>query len=146
MADRFRSYQEAMFWDYDLIDWCDHKYINKTNKHQMSDVRLNEVDNEVNYWQESPYEYQVGTSHKEMVLLCTKEFNETQVEWFDFFSEYRFTYRMYLDDLPSATVIKRNKSTHKREVQYHEGVPVGFWNDTTGKSSLVNHLEITVLL
>jgi len=88
----------------------------------------------------------MGVSHEGTKILCTKDFNETQIEWFEFFSEYRFTYRLYLDDLPSATVIKRNKETHKREMQYHEGVPVGFWNETTGKASIVNHLEITVLL
>ena len=146
MVDRLRSYQEAMFWDFDLIEWCDRPYQNKTNKHHMKDIRLDETNNEVNFWQESPYEFEMGTSHNGMQVMCTKAYNDTQIEWFEFFSEYRFTYRLYLDDLPSATVIKRDKKTHKREVVYHEGVPVGFWNETTGKASLVNHLEITVLL
>ena len=145
MVDRLRSYQEAMFWDYDLIDWCDRGQ-NKTNRHQMTDIRLDDVNNEVNFWQESPYEYQMGINHTGMVNLCAKKYNDTQIEWFEFFTEYHFTYRLYLDDLPSATVLARNVKDHKEKINYHEGVPIGVWDEKTGKGFIVNHLEITVLL
>jgi len=56
---------------------------------------------------------------------------------------HRYTYRLYLDDLPSATVKKHNfKNKDTKDVGYHEGVPVGF---SSGANSYIsNELEFTV--
>lgn len=53
-----------------------------------------------------------------------------------------YTYKLYIDDLPSATV-SRNPKNHT-EVDYFEGIPVGLYSSTTDMVIIFNHLNITV--
>ena len=48
-------------------------------------------------------------------------------------------YTLYLDGLPSATIIKGKDN---KELDYFEGIPIGRYEN--GEKIIYNHLEITV--
>jgi hypothetical protein len=84
-----------------------------------------------------------------MVQMCTMNLGISELNDFTSFIQNKFTYRLELDGLPSATVIKRNKykdPTKGDVVKYHEGIPIGLWSEKSQKSFFFNHLEITVLV
>ena len=57
-------------------------------------------------------------------------------------NDYR--YRLYLDDLPSATM-ERNDETGEFEPDYDDGVPIGIFDEDSGRILIYNHLVMTVL-
>jgi len=65
-----------------------------------------------------------------------------QVEQFKFFISHNYTYTLFLDDLPSATV---NRDPHNKTlVDYLDGIPIGVYSRTLNKVMIYNHLNITV--
>ena len=60
----------------------------------------------------------------------------------DFIKEdYRFN--LYLDGLPAAVSL-RNKETGQLELNYEDGIPVGFYDDFLDKFFVYNHLHMEV--
>jgi hypothetical protein len=53
-----------------------------------------------------------------------------------------YEYRLYIDDLPSATLVPTNDGTKK--VDYFEGIPIGLYVESSDKLYLFNHLNITI--
>jgi hypothetical protein len=49
---------------------------------------------------------------------------------------------LYIDDLPSATVV--HKSINNHELDYFEGIPIGVYNALEDTYVIYNHLNITV--
>lgn len=66
-----------------------------------------------------------------------------------FFIDHDYRYTLYLDDLPSATIMR---DAHDRELppNYYAGIPIGYFetDKTTGEKryALYNHLDITVII
>ena len=58
-------------------------------------------------------------------------------------AQHGYRYKLYLDDLPSATMIKDEK-TGKLVPDYLDGIPVGEYDRQTGKLKIYNHLAIEV--
>ena len=50
--------------------------------------------------------------------------NNTQVQQFSFFSQHAYRYKLYLDDLPSATMTK-DPTTGELMPDFMDGIPVG---------------------
>ena len=66
----------------------------------------------------------------------------TDVELFRYAISHGYTYRLYLDDLPSAT-IKRSHDD-KQIVDYLDGIPIGVYSKAADVIIIYNHLNITV--
>ena len=58
--------------------------------------------------------------------------------------QHDFRYTLYLDDLPSATIMRDNDNK-ELPPNYFEGIPIGKF-EGLGKIKLYNHLDITVLI
>ena len=69
--------------------------------------------------------------------------NNTQVQQFSFFSQHAYRYKLYLDDLPSATMTK-DPNTGELVPDFMDGIPVGEYDRETGKLKIYNHLSIEV--
>ena len=63
-------------------------------------------------------EHKLGTS------ACEKILTDSQIENFKDVIKYRYHYRLFVDDLPSATILRdpENGDVH---TDYFSGVPVG---------------------
>ena len=53
-----------------------------------------------------------------------------------------YEYRLYLDDLPSATII--TSPTGESKIDYQHGIPIGKYDRETKELMIYNHLEMTV--
>ena len=69
--------------------------------------------------------------------------NNTQVQQFSFFAQHGYRYKLYIDDLPSATVVKDPK-TGDLVPDYLDGIPIGEFDRETRKLKIYNHLQIEV--
>ena len=80
---------------------------------------------------------------------CHKELTAIDVNQFKFFIDYDYKYTLYLDDLPSA-VIMRDKSNRDLPPNYFDGIPVGYFvtDEVTGmrRYALYNHFDIIVII
>jgi hypothetical protein len=81
--------------------------------------------------------------HNANTVECTRSLNEEQYEQLKDMIRDSYNYRLYLDDLPSATV-NRHQINNKLYVSYFDGIPLGLYSSTTDKVILYNHLDITV--
>ena len=52
--------------------------------------------------------------------------NQTQIEEFKYMIENEYRYRLYIDDLPSATM-EREEETGEFYPDYDDGIPVGVY-------------------
>ena len=66
-----------------------------------------------------------------------------EVEVFKYFIAHKYTYRLYIDDLPSAT-IHRDPEDKSVAVDYLEGIPIGVYSRAADIIIIYNHLNITV--
>ena len=66
-----------------------------------------------------------------------------------FFIDHDYRYNLYLDDLPSATIM-RDANNRELPPNYYAGIPIGFYqtDKITGEKrfALYNHLDITVII
>jgi hypothetical protein len=71
------------------------------------------------------------------------------VNSFKFFIDYDYKYTLYLDDLPSA-VIMRDKNNRDLAPNFFDGIPVGYYetDEITGirRYALYNHFDIVVII
>ena len=58
-------------------------------------------------------------------------------------AQHGYRYKLYLDDLPSATMIKDEK-TGELVPDFLDGIPIGEYDHETGKLLIYNHLSIEV--
>lgn len=56
--------------------------------------------------------------------------------------KHRYKYKLYIDDLQSATV-RRDKNGDK-EMDHEEGIPIGVWDSTDNSVIVFNHLNMTI--
>ena len=91
---------------------------------------------------ESPYRYKFGKDKNE--ILCTKYLQPGEAEMFSYLIENDFKYKLYLDGLPSATIMRDD---HNREMEpdYSVGIPIGRY-DGEGQVAIYNHLDIFVIV
>ena len=61
------------------------------------------------------------------------------MQQFSFFAQHGYRYKLYLDDLPSATMDK-NLETGELVPDYMDGIPVGEYDRETGNLMIYNHL------
>ena len=93
---------------------------------------------------ETSYQYKFGVERN--LIACMKTLTHGEKEQFSFFIQHNYRYTLFLDDLPSATLI-RDKS--KTSIDYFEGIPIGrFEHDASGYPKIIiyNHLEINVII
>ena len=67
---------------------------------------------------------------------------EAEIEQIECMVKKKYKYKFYVDDLPSATLI-RDKNGHK-VLNFQEGIPIGVWDSTENSVIVFNHLELTV--
>ena len=90
---------------------------------------------------DSPYEYVFG-EEKQFNTTCGLQILEnTQVQQFSFFTQHGYRYKLYLDDLPSATMVKDEQSG-ELVPDFLDGIPVGEYDKQTRKLKIYNHLSI----
>ena len=81
--------------------------------------------------------------HMQCYVLCEKTWDLEQVEKFTKLAKKGYGYRMYLDDMPSATL-------YDHQDHYDEGIPLGYEaaeDERRGdlhEVNIFNHLDITV--
>lgn len=56
--------------------------------------------------------------------------------------QHSYSYKLYIDDLPSATV-SRSFNDHT-QVDYFEGIPLGLYSTQSDMVIIFNHLNITI--
>lgn len=82
----------------------------------------------------TPYEYNVQINSNP-VLTCPKNFTHTQVQQFSSMIQHGYRYSLYLDDLPSVTLIRdprvKNEGESSLRHDYQEGIPIGEYNKAT---------------
>lgn len=59
-------------------------------------------------------------------------------------AQHDYEYRLYIDDLPSATIVPNNDGSSDRKVDYFEGIPIGLYVKATDSLYLFNHMNITI--
>jgi len=95
---------------------------------------------------EAPYEYKLDVDRN--WVSCMKTLSHSEVQSFSFFMQHNYTYTLYMDDLPSATIVR---DEHDRDLppNYFEGIPIGIFSmpsRSEHKIMIYNHLDITVLV
>lgn len=79
----------------------------------MRDTKINE----------SPYAYSMKSQNPKIACHKSLTLNETQS--FINLARHGYRYRLYLDDLPSATVVKSGQNTNNMVDDYSVGIPIG---------------------
>ena len=94
---------------------------------------------------ESPYQYRFGVDRN--IIACMKSLSHGEREQFSFFIQHDYRYTLYLDDLPSATIL-RDKNNKELPVDYLDGIPIGRYEQLDGYPRVVvyNHLDIKVII
>lgn len=94
---------------------------------------------------ESPYQYIFGVDRN--IIACMKSLSHGEREQFSFFIQHDYRYTLYLDDLPSATILRDNNNK-ELPVDYLEGIPIGRYEQENGYPQIVvyNHLDIKVII
>ena len=120
-------------FDYYKLEWCPslagHEYDPKSVGVTMRDTLISE----------SPYEYIFGLEKQFNSTCGARNMSNTQVQQFSFFAQHGYRYKLYLDDLPSATMDK-NPETGELVPDYMDGIPVGEYDRETGNLMIYNHL------
>jgi hypothetical protein len=79
--------------------------------------------------------------------MCEKTFDETDIAKIAYMVDHHFSYRFYLDGMPSATVMSdpvTSQDGHMDKFRtYHEGCPVGYHTEA-GDLVIFNHFEFTI--
>ena len=88
---------------------------------------------------DSPYEYIFGTEKQFNTTCGERIMNQTQVQQFSFMSQHGYRYKLYLDDLPSATMV-RDPESGDLIPDFRDGIPVGEYDRETKKLMIYNHL------
>jgi len=90
---------------------------------------------------ESPYHHEFNKD-KHGVTACVREngYNADDFEQFTFFIDHQYKYSLYLDGLPSATILRATEGS--TVFDYFTGIQVG--QKHGDKYLLYNHLELTV--
>ena len=103
-----------------------------------------------------PLEYDIvrhRDGHKKCFMLCEREWSKDDTRKFEKLVKYDYGYRLFLDDLPSATKYQGHK-------HYDELIPLGYFTkdsdreapkDAEGReemkpTNIFNHLDITVIV
>ena len=67
----------------------------------------------------------------------------SQVNQFKTFIKNKFRYKLYLDGVPSAVLV-RDEDTGELVPDYKHGIPVGYWDKELDQAVIYNHLDIRV--
>ncbi len=78
---------------------------------------------------------------KDFEILCNKTYKKSEYENFKWFIERHYTYSFFVDDLPSAYVVRHENTA---TIKYQNGIPVGYIDNTTSQIYLYNHLDINI--
>jgi hypothetical protein len=86
--------------------------------------------------------------HDRNQVACWKTLTQSEIQSFSFYIQHNYTYSLYLDDLPSA-VILRDINNREQAPNYQAGIPIGVfdYDPETNKQRVMvyNHYDITVL-
>jgi transmembrane 9 superfamily protein 2/4 len=88
----------------------------------------------------TPFDYNLGKN--KAVETCKKVWTKEDVDRFIFFAQKDYEYKLYLDDLPSATITRDRMD--EQLFNYFDGVPLGKYDERSKKWFIFNHLDITV--
>ena len=79
---------------------------------------------------------------EDLKVVCNQKMNPTQISQFSTMIQHGFRYKLYLDDLPSATMLR----TPDGELvpDYQDGIPIGIYDRKNHQVIIYNHLIITV--
>ena len=84
--------------------------------------------------------------NKSNTVPCTRSLTDSQFGEFKTAIDQGYTYRLYVDDLPSA-VIRKDLLAGSSEMKYDVGIPVGrIMKDENGREKhiLYNHWLLTI--
>jgi len=129
------SHKTGLPFHYYALKWC-----NNTAQEQF-DEEVTGMAVEGGELIASPFDYQFGR-HKKGIIPCEKSYNEEDMNEWSFFMQHNYHYKLYLDGLPSATILRG--SNGKDVIDYFEGIPIGHYNHKDDSMFIYNHLEITV--
>lgn len=91
----------------------------------------------------SPYSHKFGYDRN--VILCKKTLTGGEVTDFSFKIQADYHYRLYIDGLPSASVL-RDKANKELPADYYHGIPIGKFDKDTFETTIYNHLDIIVVV
>jgi hypothetical protein len=82
---------------------------------------------------ETAFEYVVDQGY--FYYLCHKELTATDVNTFKFYIDHDYKYTLYLDDLPSAVIV-RDKNNRELAPNFFDGIPVGYFVTDSHKTKV----------
>ena len=108
-AGQLWSDRTTLPYDFYKLNWCNstagHAYDPDSLGVTMRDTKM----------VHSPYKYTVGQRRVGAMNTCTQNMTQSQQQQFSFFVQKDYQYRLYLDDLPSATIIRDKDGELKTE-------------------------------
>lgn len=123
-------------FDYYMANWCDNK---KGKGYDPAKYGTTLTGTPLH---ESPYHHKFG--YDQNIKICDKTLTFGEVEQFSFLIQQGFGYKLYLDNLPSASIL-RDKDDREKPADYSHGIPIGKY-EGLGKIMIYNHLDITVIV
>ena len=134
-AGQLMSDRATIPFDFYKLSWCDST---AGHAYDINTIGVSMTDNKM---VESPYTFKLGTK-KIGSTACTKTIGLTEYNQFSAFVQNGYEYRLYLDDLPSATIV--TSPTGESKIDYQHGIPIGKYDRETKELMIYNHLEMTV--
>ena len=140
LVGQLESRKSSLNFDFYTLNWCSNTkgegYNPETFGTSLTGTALIEA----------PYEYKLDVDRS--WVSCMKTLSHSEVQSFSFFMQHNYTYTLYMDDLPSATIVR---DEHNRDLppNYFEGIPIGIFSmpsRSEHKIMIYNHLDITVLV
>lgn len=136
MVGQLESQRSSFTFDYYMLNWCDNGHGRAYDPAKYGTTLTGTP------LHESPFDHKFG--YDQNIMVCKKTLTHGEVEQFSFMMQHNFGYTLYLDNLPSATIL-RDKENREMEPDYGKGIPVGVF-EGLGKIMVYNHLDITVVV
>ena len=128
------SLQSAFTFDFYMLNFCSSPHGLGYDESKYGKTQTGAPEHE------SPYEYRFAIDQS--VQTCTKTLTQGQIEQFSQMIQHNYKYKLYLDGLPSATIL-RDKKNKELPVDYTSGIPIGEYHGL-GQIMIYNHLDIVV--
>lgn len=127
---------------YDLM-WCPNKHGQKyldqmESKHKSPNTKFEEIDTVT-----SMFDHKFGFDRN--IQICQMTYSEKDASWFKELIKDGYHYKLYIDDLPAASIL-RDKYDKEMAADYFHGVPLGQWNYQTNDFVLYNHWDLVVIV
>jgi len=128
--------RSSFTFDYYMLNWCENKKgLGYDSAKYGTTLRGTPMH-------ESTFDHKFGFDRN--IQVCKKSLTHAEVEQFSFMMQSNFGYTLYLDNLPSATIL-RDKLDKELPADYFHGIPIGVY-EGNNKIKIYNHWDLIVIV